>query len=76
MESYYRPLTAMGLILIASGIILVMLPFIARHLPNLEKLPWILIWVYRKNGFYFVTSPLLIILSIISILLNLYGKNP
>ncbi len=76
MESYYRPLTAMGLILILSGIILVMLPFIARHLPNLEKLPWILIWVYWKNGFYFVTSPLLIILSIISILLNLYGKNP
>ena len=76
MESYYRPLTAMGLILILSGIILVMLPFIARHLPNLEKLPWILIWVYRKNGFYFVTSPLLIIFSIISILLNLYGKNP
>jgi len=76
MESYYRPFTAMGLILILSGIILVMLPFIARHLPNLEKLPWILIWVYRKNGFYFVTSPLLIILSIISILLNLYGKNP
>ena len=66
----------MGLILILSGIILVMLPFIARHLPNLEKLPWILIWVYRKNGFYFVTSPLLIILSIISIVLNLYGKNP
>ncbi len=76
MESYYRPLTAMGLILILSGIILVMLPFIARHFPNLEKLPWILIWVYRKNGFYFVTSPLLIIISIISILLNLYGKNP
>ena len=76
MESYYRPFTVMGLILILSGIILVILPFIARHLPNLEKLPWILIWVYRKNGFYFVTSPLLIILSIISILLNLYGKNP
>ena len=76
MESYYRPLSVMGLILILSGVILVMLPFIARHLPNLEKLPWILIWVYRKNGFYFVTSPLLIILSIISILLNLYGKNP
>jgi len=76
MESYYRPFTLMGLILILSGIILVMLPFIARHLPSLERLPWIFIWVYRKNGFYFVTSPLLIILSIISIVLNLYGKNP
>ena len=76
MESYYRPFTVMGLILILSGIILVMLPFIARHLPNIEKVPWIFIWVYRKNGFYFVTSPLLIILSIISIVFNLYGKNP
>jgi uncharacterized membrane protein HdeD (DUF308 family) len=76
MESFYRPFTVMGLLLILSGIILVMLPFIARNLPNLEKLPWILIWVYRKNGFYFVTSPLLIILSIISIVLNMYGKKP
>lgn len=74
MESYYRPFTAMGLILILSGIILIMLPFITRHLPNLEKLPWIIVWVYRKDGFYFVTSPLLIILSLISIIVNLFGK--
>jgi hypothetical protein len=74
MESYYRPFTVMGLILILSGIILVMLPFIAHHLPNLEKLPWIIVWVYRKDGFYFVTSPLLIILSLISIIVNLFGK--
>ena len=74
MESYYRPFTVMGLILILSGIILVMLPFIARYLPNLEKLPWIIVWVYRKDGFYFVTSPLLIILSLISIIVNLFGK--
>ena len=74
MESFYTPFTAMGLILILSSIILVILPFIARHLPNLEKLPWIIVWVYRKDGFYFVTSPLLIILSLISIIVNLFGK--
>jgi hypothetical protein len=75
MESYYRPFTALGLILILSGLILVTLPFIARHLPSLEKMPWIIIWVYRKDGFYFVTSPLLIILSLVSIILNLFGRT-
>lgn len=75
MESFYRPFTALGLILILSGLILVALPFIARHLPSLEKMPWIIIWVYRKDGFYFVTSPLLIILSLVSIILNLFGRT-
>jgi hypothetical protein len=75
MESYFRPFTALGLILILSGLILVTLPFIARHLPSLEKMPWIIIWVYRKDGFYFVTSPLLIILSLVSIILNIFGRT-
>ncbi|UCH57150.1 MAG: hypothetical protein JSV18_07410 [Candidatus Bathyarchaeota archaeon] len=76
LEAYYRPVTALGLILIVSGLILVLLPFIARSLPDLDKLPWILVWVYRRDGFYFVTSPLLIILSIVSIILNLFGRRP
>jgi hypothetical protein len=75
MESYFRPFTTLGLILILSGLILVTLPFIARHLPSLEKMPWIIIWVYRKDGFYFVTSPLLIILSLVSIILNIFGRT-
>lgn len=75
MEEYYRPFTTMGLILILSGIILVALPFITRHLPSLEKLPWIIVWVYRRDGFYFVTSPLLIILSLVSIFFNLFLRT-
>jgi hypothetical protein len=75
MEPYYRPLTAIGILLIASGLILVLLPLIARHLPSLERLPWIIVWVYRKNGFYFATSPLLIIISFVSLLLNLLGRG-
>ena len=75
MESYYRPFTVMGLILILSGLVLVLLPIVARHIPSLDRLPWILVWVYRKDGFYFVTSPLLIILSLVSIIVNLYGKT-
>ena len=75
MESYYRPFTMMGLILILSGLVLVLLPIVARHIPSLDRLPWVLVWVYRKDGFYFVTSPLLIIISLISIIVNLYGKT-
>lgn len=75
MEPYYRPFTVMGLILILSGLVLVLLPIVARHIPSLDRLPWILVWVYRKDGFYFVTSPLLIIISLVSIIINLYGKT-
>jgi hypothetical protein len=75
MESYYRPFTVMGLILILSGLVLVLLPIVVRHIPSLDRLPWILVWVYRRDGFYFVTSPLLIIISLVSIIVNLYGKT-
>ena len=75
MEPSYRPLTVLGLLLIVSGFILVGLPLIARHLPSLERLPWILIWVYRRDGFYFITSPLLIIISIVSLLVHLLSRS-
>jgi len=74
VESFYRPFTALGLLLIVSGLVLVLLPFIARHLPSLDRLPWIIVWVYRRDGFYFVTSPLLIIISLVSIVMNFFGR--
>ena len=75
MESFYRPFTALGLLLIVSGLVLVLLPFIARHLPSLDRLPWIIVWVYRRDGFYFVTSPLLIIITLVSIVMNFFGRS-
>ena len=74
MEPYYRSLTTLGVILIASGIVLVALPILARYVPSLDNLPWFILWVYRKNGFYFATSPLLIIVSLVSLLLNLLNR--
>jgi hypothetical protein len=74
LEHYYRSLTALGVILIASGIVLVALPILARFVPSLDKLPWFILWFYRKNGFYFATSPLLIIVSLVSLLLNLLNR--
>lgn len=74
MDTYYRSFTTLGLLLIVSGLFLVLLPFLTRHLPSLEKLPWIILWVYRRDGFYFATSPLLIIISLISLILNFTNR--
>ena len=65
----------MGIILIALGIILMALPLLGRYMPDLERLPWIIVWVYRWDGFYFATSPLLIIVSIVSIMLNYLNRT-
>ena len=75
MESLYRPFTTLGLVLIACGLILVTLPFVIRSMPSLEKVPWIILWVYRRDGFFFATSPLLIMISAVSLLISLYGRR-
>jgi hypothetical protein len=75
LEPYWRPFTTLGLLLIVSGLVLVLLPFLARSLPSIDRVPWILIWVYRRDGFYFATSPLLIIISLFSLLARMYGRR-
>ncbi len=67
----FTPLTLLGVLLIVIGVILVALPLIAKHVPNLENIPWIILWVYRTDSFSFATSPILIIVSIISIIIHL-----
>ena len=57
-----------GLLLIVVGLVFVAMPFLAKLMPSIEKLPPIILWVYKKDGFYFATSPLLIIISLISLL--------
>jgi len=64
----YRPFAAMGWILILLGVLFVALPYLARLVPSVERLPWYIVYVYRSDGFMFATSPLLILLSVISLL--------
>jgi hypothetical protein len=63
------PFTVVGALLILMGIIFVALPYMERVVPDLDRIPWIILWVYRSEGFTFATSPLLIIISVISVLL-------
>jgi hypothetical protein len=64
----------MGWILILLGVIFVALPYLARFIPNVEKIPWWILWVYRSNGFTFATSPILIFISILSIIISLVRR--
>ena len=44
-----------------------MLPFLLKFTPTLEmleKLPKILIYVYRRDNFYFITLPILLIIGL------------
>jgi len=74
MPEDFSIFTILGLVLILLGFLLVMFPFIARQIPSLGKLPPIIWWTYRTDNFYFATSPILIIVSIVSLLLFVLGR--
>jgi hypothetical protein len=59
-----------GLVFVLIGIAFFLIPLIARSasLSSL-KIPWIILYVYHSDGFYFATSPLLIIISLATLLL-------
>lgn len=61
-----RAFIILGITLVLMGFALILVPIIVKVFPsvNLEKIPWILLYVYRKNGFFFATSPILIIIGI------------
>ncbi len=59
--------TALGIMFILLGVALVVLPLLARSLDMqsiLGRVPWIILYVYRQDGFVFITSPILIIISL------------
>jgi len=61
-------LQVLGIILVVLGALLFIMPILLEKMPALESIPWIILYVYRRDGFVFVTSPLLIIISIVSLL--------
>jgi uncharacterized membrane protein len=69
LDADLAPLQLFGVLLLVLGAILFILPMVLERLPSLEKVPWIILYVYRSDGFVFVTSPILIIISVLSFLL-------
>lgn len=58
----------LGVMLMVLGALLFIAPIILEKMPSLESVPWIILYVYRSDGFVFVTSPILIIISVLSLL--------
>jgi len=67
LEIWEKMLTSMGIAFIIIGVALIMIPLIVKIIPSIsiERIPWIILWVYRKDGFTFATSPILIIIGLI-----------
>ena len=74
LNGWERSFTFLGMIMIFLGVLLALIPHLVRYAPEIEKLPPILLYVYRKDNFYFATSPILIIISIVSVLLSLFSR--
>lgn len=75
MEPDISNFQVLGVILIVLGILLFIAPILLERIPSLEKIPWIILYVYHSDGFTFITSPILIVISIISILWSLVFKK-
>lgn len=65
--NFDNPFTFLGIFFILIGIALVLIPVLAKYISeaDLNKIPWFILYVYRSDGFVFVTSPLLIIIGLV-----------
>ena len=70
---WQNPFNVFGVTLILMGVALLIVPIITKIIPtvDLEKIPWPILYVYRNDGFVFITSPLLIIIGVAYFLLAL-----
>src|ERR1700683_3200241 len=60
---------SLGAVFILLGIAFFLVPLMARSgSVSGFKIPWIILYVYNSNGFYFATSPILIIISIVTVM--------
>ena len=73
-EELYYSFTWLGLIMMVLGIIFFLIPYAIRYAPEIQKLPPLLLYVYHRDNFYFATSPILIIISLIWFLLSLFSR--
>ncbi|MEM3574505.1 MAG: hypothetical protein QXQ76_02035 [Candidatus Bathyarchaeia archaeon] len=75
MRAEYGPMAWLGIALIAIGAALLLIPHLAERMPELERLPPILFYVYRRGDFYLATSPILIAISLLALLAILLARR-
>jgi hypothetical protein len=73
-NEWEQSFTWFGITMVLLGVLFVLIPYLVRFAPEIEKLPTLLLYVYHRDTFYFATSPILIIISIISVLVSLLSR--
>ena len=65
-----------GMIFIVIGVALIIAPLIAKSIPaaKLESIPWFILYVYHSESFFFATSPILIILTIMYLAITILKR--
>ncbi len=61
----------LGIAFILLGLALLVAPVLGRYIAP-EDIPSWLLYVYRRGNFYFVTSPILILLSVLLFLIHAF----
>jgi|FaiFalDrversion2_1042247.scaffolds.fasta_scaffold01359_3 predicted transporter len=74
LETWEQASSLLGLTLVVLGLIFLLAPILARSIPDIERIPAILLYVYRSDGFIFATSPILIILTLLFLLWRLTAR--
>ncbi len=59
--------TLIGILFIFLGLLFILAPFLSNYI-NLDDIPSWILYIYRGKNFYFVTSPLLILISVIAVI--------
>jgi hypothetical protein len=77
LVSNYAVFTVIGLVLVALGIFALLIPIMLKSdvLQWLSRIHPILLYVYRREGFFFVTSPILIAVSLLFLLYRWIGGS-
>lgn len=65
----------LGILFLVLGLLFLVAPILLRNVPYLENVPWYILYVYRRDDFVFITSPILIIISVASLIINLITKH-
>jgi len=75
MRAEYSPMAWLGIALIAIGAALLLIPYLAERMPELGRLPPIILYVYRKGDLYLATSPILIMASLLALLALILARR-
>jgi len=59
----------LGVFFLTLGIAFLVIPLLSRAIPPDTRIPNLFVYIYHKDNFYFVTSPLMILISFLSLLI-------